>query len=86
MNKPMKLTFMFQRMFRPPIYGAYSELYATLSPELKGKHNGGYLLAWGRVGEVQEDIAKGLKSKSEGGTGNAARFIKYCDRVVKVFL
>jgi len=86
-NITITLTVLFQRtLFKPPIYGAYSELYAALSPELEEKHNGGYLLAWGRVGEMQEDIAKGLKGRSEGGTDNAAKFMKYCDREIKAFL
>jgi retinol dehydrogenase-12 len=72
--------------FRPPIYGAYSELYAVLSPELKVEHNGGYLVAWGRVGDMGKGIAKGLKSKSEGGTGAAETFMEYCDRETKRFL
>jgi retinol dehydrogenase 12 len=73
-------------VFKPPVYGAYSELYAALFPGLKEEHNGGFLLAWGRVGELQEDIAKGLKSKSEGGTGTAAKFIEYCDHEIKPFV
>lgn len=73
-------------IFKPPIYGAYSELYASLSPELKEKHNGGYILAWGRVADMQEDVAKGLKSKSEGGTGAAKIFLEYCDRETRAFL
>lgn len=83
----MRLTAVMQSLvFKSPVYGAYSELYAALFPGLNEEHNGGFLLAWGRVGEVQEDIAKGLKSKSEGGTGTAARFIEYCDREIKSFL
>lgn len=86
-NTSDKLTCKMQRtILKPAIYGAYSELYAALSPELKEENNGGYLLPWGRIGEMQEDIAKGLKSKSEGGTGTAARFIEYCNRKTESFL
>jgi retinol dehydrogenase-12 len=83
----VKLTRAFQSVaFKSPVYGAYSELYAALSPDLKEENNGGYILAWGRVGEIQEDVAKELKSKTEGGTGNAAKFVEYCNREIKAFL
>jgi retinol dehydrogenase-12 len=70
---------------KPPIFGAYSELYAGFSPDLKAEHNGGYVMAWGRIADMQEDIAKGLKDKAEGGNGAAKKFIEYCDREIEQF-
>lgn len=72
-------------LLKSPNYGAYSELYAGFSPDLGTEHNGGFVTAWGRVADMPEDISKGLKSKSEGGSGAAAKFLKYCDREVKSF-
>jgi retinol dehydrogenase-12 len=43
-------------------------------------------MAWGRIADIQEDIVKGLKTKSEGGTGNAKIFLQYCDQETKNFL
>lgn len=68
------------------MYGAYSELYAGFSPEITAKDNGGHLMAWGRKAYLPKDIEDGLKSESEGGTGVAEKFFKYCDREVKTFL
>lgn len=83
----MQLTFLCQGIFfKPAIYGAYSELYAVLSTDLKAEHNGGYLVAWGRVGEMSKGVSNGLKSKLEGGTGLAETFIKYCNRETELFL
>ena len=65
-------------MLKAPKYGAYSELFAALSPAITSKHNGGFIVPWGRFGAVPSHIAKGLKSKSEGGTGAAERFWEYC--------
>jgi len=73
-------------VFKPAIYGAYSELYAGFSPEVTAKENGRHLMAWGRKASLPKDIEDGLKSKSEGGTGAAEKFFEYCDREVKPFL
>ena len=73
-------------IFKPPVYGAYSELYASFSPEVKAEHNGGHLMAWGRIADLPDDIVKGTKTKAEGGTGNKQKFMDYCDREIRDFL
>ncbi|TAQ91333.1 hypothetical protein B7494_g300 [Chlorociboria aeruginascens] len=80
---PMRL---MMRFFKPSVYGAYSELYAGFSPDVKPEQNGGHLMAWGRRADLPPDIANGLKSKAEGGTGAAQRFFEYCDREIKDYL
>ncbi|KAJ5619790.1 hypothetical protein N7510_003774 [Penicillium lagena] len=72
-------------MFKTPVYGAYSELYASLYPYLSAKNNGGYVMAWGRVEELPADITNALKSKAEGGSGAAQIFLDYCERETKPF-
>ncbi|KAH6705287.1 putative short-chain dehydrogenase [Leptodontidium sp. 2 PMI_412] len=72
-------------LFKGPVYGAYSELYAGFSPELEAKHNGGYVMAWGRIVPFPDDIAKALKGKVEGGSGARQIFVEYCDRETKEF-
>lgn len=47
--------------------------------------NGGYVVAWGRIAQLPQDISKGLKSKAGGGSGAAETFLEYCDRETKVF-
>jgi len=73
-------------VFKPAIYGAYSELYAGFSPDVKSEHNGGYIMAWGRIVERNHEVANGLKTKEEGGSGGAVAFLRYCDREIKDFL
>jgi len=85
-NWPAPVRLIMGIVLKSPIYGAYSELYAGFSPNLKAEHNGGFVTAWGRLADVPEDIAKGSKSKSEGGTGAAAKFLSYCDQEVKAYL
>jgi len=85
-NMPALGRLMMSLVFKPPVYGAYSELYAGFSHDLKPEHNGGHTMAWGRIADLPDDIVKGMKSKSEGGTGAAQKFIEYCDREIKKFL
>lgn len=73
-------------IFKPPLYGAYSELYAAFSPDLKAEHNGGYLMAWGRIMDMPEDLKQGLKSEKDGGNGKAHKFVGYCDGETRNFL
>jgi len=85
-NSPFPMRLLMGIFLKPAIYGAYSELYASFSPEVTMVHNGGHLMAWGRNADLPESILAGQKSEKEGGTGNQARFLAYCDREVKTFL
>ena len=63
----------------PAKYGAYTELWAGVSPTITTEDNGGYVIPWGRMhfGE-REDLLDALKTVKEGGTGQAAEFSKWC--------
>jgi hypothetical protein len=37
-------------------------------------------MAWGRIAELPEEITNALKSKAQGGSGAAAKFVEYCER------
>jgi retinol dehydrogenase-12 len=73
-------------VFKPCVYGAYSELYAGFSPDVTTQENGGHLMAWGRKAYLPKDAQNGLKSTAEGGSGAAGQFFEYCDREIKDFL
>lgn len=66
-------------LFKGPHYGAYSELYAGLSPDIKFKEQGGFIIPWGRPGQLPEDIAAGLKAEGQGGSGAAEKFWRWCE-------
>ena len=72
-------------MFKGPEYGAYSEIYAAFSPEVTQDHNGGYLTAWGRIGEMPTTIANGLKRDGQSGERKADTFFDYCDREIAAY-
>jgi NAD(P)-dependent dehydrogenase (short-subunit alcohol dehydrogenase family) len=61
-------------------FGAYTELYAGLSPNLTMETNGCYVIPWGRVHPAPKQyLLDALKSVEEGGTGRAAEFRKWCE-------
>ncbi|KAJ5328850.1 NAD(P)-binding protein [Penicillium brevicompactum] len=70
----------------PARYGAYTELYAGLSPDLTiEKHVGAFIWPWGHVGYLRPDIEDSLRSQEEGGSGKATQLLTWCDREVKNF-
>jgi retinol dehydrogenase-12 len=42
-------------------------------------------MAWGRIAELPEEITNALKSKAQGGSGAAAKFVEYCERETRKF-
>ncbi|PYI34388.1 NAD(P)-binding protein [Aspergillus indologenus CBS 114.80] len=72
-------------LFKGPRYGAYSELFAALSPEVTPERNGAFVIPWGRFGTVPCHIEKGLASERDGGTGAAERFWRWCERETAAF-
>lgn len=63
--------------------GAYTEIWAGFSGELKITDGGKYILPWGRLHPTpRQDLLDALKSKQEGGTGEAAMFIHFCDELI----
>jgi len=57
----------------PPLLGAYTELYAGLSPDITLEENGIYIIPWGRIrrdkGTIRQDILMAAKPEEEGGLG-----------------
>jgi NAD(P)-dependent dehydrogenase (short-subunit alcohol dehydrogenase family) len=69
-----------------PRMGAYSELWAAFSSELTISDGGKYILPWGRLHpKPREDLVRAMRSKEEGGTGDAALFIHYCNDKIEAF-
>jgi retinol dehydrogenase-12 len=69
-----------------PVYGAYSELYAAFSPDLKAEHNGAYITAWGRLAQLPEDLSNAIRKTEDGGSGAADKFCTYCERETSRFM
>lgn len=68
------------------IYGAYTELFAGWSSDIGQDKNGCYIVPWGQFGKLRSDVALGLKSKEEGGSGLAAKFWDFCEKSTEPFV
>jgi retinol dehydrogenase 12 len=69
-----------------PIYGAYTELYAGLSPDLVPEDSGAWLIPWGRVGSLRGDIALAGKSRPNRGQGLCEDFWEWSTEQVREFI
>ncbi|KAH8647138.1 hypothetical protein BX600DRAFT_150936 [Xylariales sp. PMI_506] len=69
----------------PAIYGAYTELWAVLTPELTPDKSGAYVYPWGRFGPLPVGVEAAIKGESEGGTGIADRFLEWCKKQTEAF-
>lgn len=76
----------FNLFLHPPMYGAYTELFAGLSPKVTLKNSGAWIIPWGRFSSIRKDIEAAGKSKSEGGTGRAAEFWAWSEKQVQPYL
>lgn len=93
----------FARMQRhDTIYGAYTELFAGFSADIKGKEypygwtpddlnrvslaDASSVIPWGRIVPLRKDIAASAKPKSQGGTGVATEFWDWTEREVAKYV
>lgn len=79
---PRLAKFFVNFMLYPPKLGAYTELYAGLSPDVTMEKNGAFIMPWGRVHEwfSRKDILIAMKAKEEGGQDAAKRFWEWCEK------
>ncbi|QPG76596.1 hypothetical protein FOA43_003988 [Brettanomyces nanus] len=47
----------------PPEYGAYTELFAVLSPTITTKNDGNYVNPWGKLGRIRPDVKRGMEGE-----------------------
>lgn len=68
-------------------FGAYTEIYSGLSPELKLENNGAYIVPWGRIHPgPREALLNTLRAKEEGGTGRAEEFWEWCKEETRDYM
>ncbi|EJT72926.1 hypothetical protein GGTG_09777 [Gaeumannomyces tritici R3-111a-1] len=73
-------------LHHPPVYGAYTELWAGLSPEVGLEQSGQWVAPWGRFETIRDDIAQATKHVEEGGTGIGLKFWEWTEEQVKPYL
>ncbi|KAJ4396429.1 short-chain alcohol dehydrogenase [Gnomoniopsis smithogilvyi] len=77
----------FRRIFlAPSVFGAYTELFAGLSPEITMDKSGEWVVPWGRLMPIRKHMLDASKPTSEGGTGQAEKFWEWNEGEVKPYL
>ncbi|KAJ4387720.1 short-chain alcohol dehydrogenase [Gnomoniopsis smithogilvyi] len=61
-------------VLHPPIYGAYTNIFAAFSPEITLERSGSYIAPWGQFWQVSKDMLDAAKTEVDGGTGIARSF------------
>ena len=61
------------------VFGAYTELYAGLSPDVVGMQSNEWVIPWGRMTRLRKDYY------SEEGKENARKFWEWCEKEVEPF-
>lgn len=71
----------------PPQLGAYTELFAALSPEVDLSQNGAYVIPWGRIGGVN-NLSNAIKPKEDGNaqTGRSKLFWDWSVEQIQKYL
>jgi retinol dehydrogenase-12 len=72
-------------MFYPPKMGAYTYLYAALSPDLGLANNGAYVIPWGNIGGLKK-LERAVKRVADDGTGDAEKFWTWSESVTQQFM
>ena len=84
-NVPRLVAPILNLILHTPIHGAYTELFAGLSPEAGMEKTGAWIIPWGRFGEMRKDILASGKEESESGTGIARKFWEWSEEQVKQY-
>ncbi|OTB01588.1 hypothetical protein M426DRAFT_14339 [Hypoxylon sp. CI-4A] len=79
-------TFLLRRILHPPVYGAYTCLFAAFSNEVSLETTGRHIAPWGRLWCVSKDMVAASKPNSEGGTGAGQEFWKWSEDQIKKYI
>lgn len=81
---PAAVMFVLNRVIlSDAIYGAYTELYAGLSPDVTLEKSGSYIIPWGRIrpneATPRQDLIKAGDTKEEGDLDYGNKFWAWCE-------
>ncbi|UKZ52455.1 hypothetical protein TrVGV298_006232 [Trichoderma virens] len=81
------MTYILRKtLLYPPIYGAYTNLFAGFSPEVTLEKTGTFVAPWGQFWTLSKEMIAGSISKSEGGTGIASSFWDWTEAQIKPYM
>ena len=77
-----RLLMFFLRTFllHPPVYGAYTTLFAGLSPQVGMEQTASWIVPWGRFMRIRKDLKDAVEN------GAAAKFYDWTDMQVEPYL
>ncbi|TAQ84875.1 hypothetical protein B7494_g6800 [Chlorociboria aeruginascens] len=78
--------FLKSFVLHEPIYGAYTELFAGLSPEITLEKSGEWVVPWGRFMRIRKDLKEATMTKEQGGSGIAKEFFDWNEEQIKSYL
>ncbi|KAF3013214.1 hypothetical protein E8E14_005612 [Neopestalotiopsis sp. 37M] len=70
----------------PPVFGAYTNLFAAFSPDVTLEKSGTFIAPWGQFWKVSPEMLAGAKPRSEGGTNIGRDFWDWTEAQVKPYL
>ncbi|KAF2680276.1 NAD(P)-binding protein [Lentithecium fluviatile CBS 122367] len=82
-HAPPPMRGLMGTVFKGPKYGAYTELYAGLAPDV---HQSDFIIPWGRKGGVPDHLSASTKVAEEGLKSVSARFYDWCEEQVRPFM
>ncbi|KAI1177058.1 hypothetical protein F4777DRAFT_543581 [Nemania sp. FL0916] len=82
---PVTSCVLKKTLLSPPVYGAYTSVFAGLSPEVTLEKSGQFVAPWGRFHNVSKEMLEATKSRSQGGTGAAQEFWVWTEAQIKAF-
>lgn len=69
----------------PSLQGAYTELFAGLSPKITLEKTGSWVIPFGRILPIRGDLVNATKTEAEGGTGGTYKFWEWNEEQVKPY-
>ena len=70
----------------PIASGACSELWAGLSPEITVEKGGSYVIPFGKIYPVRQDLEAATKPEDQGGNGTTSKFWKWSEEQISKYL
>ncbi|KAG9603313.1 hypothetical protein KCU77_g2229, partial [Aureobasidium melanogenum] len=69
----------------PSVYGAYTEIYSGLSPDITLEKFSDWVVPWGRLHPPRTDLLEATEPVSEGGNGHAKTFWEWTEEQIEDF-
>ncbi|ODH36220.1 hypothetical protein ACO22_02826 [Paracoccidioides brasiliensis] len=85
-HRALLLKLLLRPFIYPPVFGAYTELFAGLSREVTSKEPGTWIIPWGRFAPVRKDLVEATKTEEEEGNGTALKFWEWTEKQIKPYL